>query len=100
MILITATIVNLPWALLVEGDVIVLRPGQEVPGHCRGLQPDDPELFFGQIFQPSAPVINILICLQSDIYHSFTLHMFKGKCSPCPCGVGSRMQSVTTSIHP
>ncbi|XP_034830501.1 transmembrane protein 94 isoform X3 [Maniola hyperantus] len=43
-------IVNLPWALLVEGDIIVLRPGQEVPGHCQGLQPGDPELFFGQIF--------------------------------------------------
>nr|XP_026490930.1 transmembrane protein 94 isoform X1 [Vanessa tameamea] len=43
-------IVNLPWALLVEGDVVVLRPGQEAPGHCRGLEPDDPELFFGQIF--------------------------------------------------
>lgn len=50
-----STIVNLPWALLVEGDIIVLRPGQEVPGHCQGLQPDDPELFFGQIFQPSTP---------------------------------------------
>ncbi|CAH0751038.1 unnamed protein product [Diatraea saccharalis] len=49
-----ATIVNLPWALLVEGDIIVLRPGQEVPGHCKGLQPDDPELFFGQIFQPTS----------------------------------------------
>ncbi|KAL0840966.1 hypothetical protein ABMA28_014754 [Loxostege sticticalis] len=49
-----ATIVNLPWALLVEGDVIVLRPGQEVPGHCQGLQPEDPELFFGQIFQPTS----------------------------------------------
>ncbi|CAH0398033.1 unnamed protein product [Chilo suppressalis] len=49
-----ATIVNLPWALLVEGDIIVLRPGQEVPGHCKGLQPEDPELFFGQIFQPTS----------------------------------------------
>ncbi|XP_059059212.1 transmembrane protein 94 isoform X1 [Achroia grisella] len=49
-----ATIVNLPWALLVKDDVIVLRPGQEVPGHCQGLQPDDPELFFGQIFQPGS----------------------------------------------
>ncbi|KAH9640080.1 hypothetical protein HF086_016011 [Spodoptera exigua] len=48
-------LVNLPWALLVEGDVIVLRPGQEVPGHCRGLQPEDPEQFFGQIFQPTTP---------------------------------------------
>ncbi|KAJ2945867.1 hypothetical protein O0L34_g4773 [Tuta absoluta] len=44
-------VVNLPWALLVEGDIIVLRPGQEVPGHCRGLQKHDPELFFGQTFQ-------------------------------------------------
>ncbi|XP_050346220.1 transmembrane protein 94 isoform X2 [Nymphalis io] len=43
-------VVNLPWALLVEGDTVVLRPGQEAPGHCKGLQPDDPELFFGQIF--------------------------------------------------
>lgn len=48
------TIVNLPWALLVEGDVIVLRPGQEVPGHCKGLQPNDPELFFGQTYQPNS----------------------------------------------
>ncbi|KAI8435668.1 hypothetical protein MSG28_003928 [Choristoneura fumiferana] len=47
-------LVNLPWALLVEGDVIVLRPGQEVPGHCRGLQPHNSELFFGQTFQPSS----------------------------------------------
>ncbi|CAH3997651.1 unnamed protein product [Pieris brassicae] len=50
------TIVNLPWALLVEGDVIVLRPGQEVPGHCQGLNSDDPELFFGQIFTPGSQV--------------------------------------------
>ena len=42
---------------MVEGDIIVLRPGQEVPGHCRGLEPDDPELFFGQIFL-SGPQVN------------------------------------------
>ncbi|KAI8435665.1 hypothetical protein MSG28_003928 [Choristoneura fumiferana] len=56
-------LVNLPWALLVEGDVIVLRPGQEVPGHCRGLQPHNSELFFGQTFQPkdaSDPLIQAL----------------------------------------
>ncbi|XP_063362048.1 transmembrane protein 94 [Cydia amplana] len=47
-------VVNLPWSLLVESDIVVLRPGQEVPGHCRGLDPDDPELFFGQTFQPSS----------------------------------------------
>lgn len=27
-------IVNLPWALLVSGDVIVIRPGQVAPGTC------------------------------------------------------------------
>ena len=31
-------IVNLPWALLVKGDVIVLRPGQPAPGRCKKLQ--------------------------------------------------------------
>ena len=30
--------VNLPWALLVKGDVIILRPGQSAPGRCRSLQ--------------------------------------------------------------
>lgn len=27
-------IVNLPWALLVRGDVIIIRPGQTSPGFC------------------------------------------------------------------
>lgn len=27
-------IVNLPWALLVAGDIIVIKPGQQVPGYC------------------------------------------------------------------
>lgn len=27
-------IVNLPWALLVKNDVIVIRPGQSAPGDC------------------------------------------------------------------
>lgn len=31
-------IVNLPWALLVKGDVIVLRPGQPAPGRCRNVK--------------------------------------------------------------
>ena len=30
-------IVNLPWALLVQGDVIILRPGQPAPGRCRNV---------------------------------------------------------------
>ena len=28
-------IVNMPWSLLVEGDVILLRPGQAAPSKCR-----------------------------------------------------------------
>lgn len=31
-------IVQLPWALLVKGDVIVLRPGQPSPGRCKNLK--------------------------------------------------------------
>ncbi|XP_020292489.1 transmembrane protein 94 isoform X2 [Pseudomyrmex gracilis] len=27
-------IVNLPWALLVAGDIIVMKPGQQAPGYC------------------------------------------------------------------
>ncbi len=30
-------IVNVPWALLVRGDVVVLRPGQSAPALCRNL---------------------------------------------------------------
>ncbi|XP_012230402.1 endoplasmic reticulum magnesium-transporting P-type ATPase isoform X2 [Linepithema humile] len=34
-------IVNLPWALLVAGDIIVMKPGQQAPGYC--VPYDDPE---------------------------------------------------------
>lgn len=30
--------VNLPWSLLVQGDVILLKPGQKVPAKCKPLQ--------------------------------------------------------------
>ena len=33
-----STVINLPCALLVEGDVILLRPGQTVPVKCRRLE--------------------------------------------------------------
>ncbi|GJQ72359.1 hypothetical protein Trydic_g3444 [Trypoxylus dichotomus] len=31
------TVVNLPWALLVKGDIILVRPGQLSPGYCESL---------------------------------------------------------------
>jgi hypothetical protein len=31
-------LINLPWALLVTGDVILIRPGQQVPGNCIPLE--------------------------------------------------------------
>ncbi|KAL0110556.1 hypothetical protein PUN28_013866 [Cardiocondyla obscurior] len=34
-------VVNLPWALLVAGDIIVMKPGQQAPGYC--VPYDDPE---------------------------------------------------------
>ncbi|XP_076171840.1 transmembrane protein 94-like protein l(2)k05819 isoform X4 [Ptiloglossa arizonensis] len=34
-------IVNLPWALLVAGDIIVIKPGQQAPGYC--IPHDDAE---------------------------------------------------------
>lgn len=27
-------IINLPWALLVASDIIVIKPGQQAPGYC------------------------------------------------------------------
>lgn len=30
-------LINLPWALLVKGDVILVRPGQISPGYCESL---------------------------------------------------------------
>lgn len=30
-------IVNLPWALLIKGDTIIMRPGQVAPGPCEQL---------------------------------------------------------------
>ncbi|KAK8379307.1 hypothetical protein O3P69_019293 [Scylla paramamosain] len=53
-------IVNLPWSLLVRGDIILLRPGQRVPGRCRLLQTTTTttttttatELQMGEVYSP------------------------------------------------
>ncbi|XP_063240300.1 transmembrane protein 94 isoform X2 [Bacillus rossius redtenbacheri] len=48
-------VVNLPWALLVAGDVIVVRPGQAAPGRCAPLEDGDgPELRAGETYVPPA----------------------------------------------
>ncbi|XP_049853191.1 transmembrane protein 94 isoform X3 [Schistocerca gregaria] len=46
-------LVNLPWALLVRDDIVVIRPGQQAPGRCSPLSdPDAPELDAHQFYSP------------------------------------------------
>ncbi|CAL4159798.1 unnamed protein product, partial [Meganyctiphanes norvegica] len=49
------TVVNLPWALLVRGDIILLKPGQKVPAKCKPLQESkghSGDFSMGDIFSP------------------------------------------------
>ncbi len=41
--------VNVPWALLVEGDVILLKPGQAAPGRCRSVDKPDLVMESGEV---------------------------------------------------
>ncbi|CAB4063191.1 unnamed protein product [Lepeophtheirus salmonis] len=43
--------VNLPWSLLVKGDLIYLRPGQEAPGLCKSLHHSTLTLKSEEIFR-------------------------------------------------
>ncbi|XP_045610382.1 transmembrane protein 94 isoform X1 [Procambarus clarkii] len=49
--------VNLPWSLLVRGDIIFLKPGQKVPARCKPLQDTftggGGEMHMGDIFSPN-----------------------------------------------
>lgn len=49
-------VINLPWALLVQGDILVLRPGQVIPGNCSALlTTDEPKhLQAGDVYGPNA----------------------------------------------
>ncbi|XP_026481591.1 LOW QUALITY PROTEIN: transmembrane protein 94 [Ctenocephalides felis] len=49
-------VINLPWALLVQGDILVLRPGQVIPGSCSALlTTDEPKhLQAGDVYGPNA----------------------------------------------
>ncbi|XP_034473456.1 transmembrane protein 94 isoform X4 [Drosophila innubila] len=74
-------IVNLPWALLVRGDCIVLRPGHMSPGPCNELQ-SRRHFSTGEIYGASAtqlgdppvkptaraPIPNLVCCLESTPY--------------------------------
>ncbi|CAH1113628.1 unnamed protein product [Psylliodes chrysocephalus] len=48
-------IVNLPWALLVKGDIIVVKPGQTCPGYCEALDKttEIPLLHAKEIYAPT-----------------------------------------------
>ncbi|XP_049614468.1 endoplasmic reticulum magnesium-transporting P-type ATPase [Syngnathus scovelli] len=49
-------LVNLPVSLLVEGDIIVLRPGQEAFASLRGIKDDEHIVLEpGDLFPPSSP---------------------------------------------
>ncbi|GFR98020.1 hypothetical protein ElyMa_006339400 [Elysia marginata] len=47
-------LVNLPHPLLVEGDVIIMRPGLSAPGDCKSVD-DDTCLVHGEVFSGSSP---------------------------------------------
>ncbi|CAG9860047.1 unnamed protein product [Phyllotreta striolata] len=55
-------IVNLPWALLVQGDVIVVKPGQICPGYCEALDKNSevPLLHAKEIYAPTLQNANEL----------------------------------------
>ena len=41
--------VNVPWSLLVEGDVILIKPGQICPGKCSSIEDENVKLKVDQI---------------------------------------------------
>ncbi|XP_076391108.1 transmembrane protein 94-like protein l(2)k05819 isoform X1 [Megachile rotundata] len=52
-------IVNLPWALLVAGDIIVMKPGQQAPGYCIPYNDGDgPILHAREVYCPQVHSAN------------------------------------------
>ncbi|XP_047352774.1 transmembrane protein 94 isoform X3 [Vespa velutina] len=52
-------IVNLPWALLVVGDIIVMKPGQQSPGYCIPYNdPDASALHTQEVYSPPVHSVN------------------------------------------
>ncbi|XP_067006534.2 endoplasmic reticulum magnesium-transporting P-type ATPase [Anabrus simplex] len=57
-------LVNLPWALLVNGDVIAIRPGQQAPGRCVPLEDKDaPVLQAHETYSPSVDTSHDVFCV-------------------------------------
>lgn len=53
-------LVNLPWALLVKGDIILVRPGQLSPGYCEALDKSSeyPLLHARDVYGPTLHAAN------------------------------------------
>nr|XP_031837359.1 transmembrane protein 94 isoform X1 [Nomia melanderi]XP_031837360.1 transmembrane protein 94 isoform X1 [Nomia melanderi]XP_031837361.1 transmembrane protein 94 isoform X1 [Nomia melanderi]XP_031837362.1 transmembrane protein 94 isoform X1 [Nomia melanderi]XP_031837363.1 transmembrane protein 94 isoform X1 [Nomia melanderi] len=52
-------IVNLPWALLVAGDIIVMKPGQQAPGYCVPYEDTEaPVLHVREVYSPQVHSAN------------------------------------------
>lgn len=54
------TLVNLPWALLVKGDIILVKPGQLSPGYCESLDKSSeyPLLHAKEVYGPTLQAPN------------------------------------------
>ena len=78
-------LLNLPTALLVEGDAILLRPGQVVPANCRQINPVRIFIFSYLIH------ISVVVCLcDTDI---IICHLCQAKQLEC-CGYEIQNYSI------
>ncbi|KAK2714743.1 hypothetical protein QYM36_009083 [Artemia franciscana] len=61
-------LVNVPWALLVRGDCVQLRPGQPIPAKCRSYQDNEEDVKnfeYNEVYSPSPdknPAVDIRQC--------------------------------------
>ncbi|KAK9754704.1 hypothetical protein QE152_g1175 [Popillia japonica] len=62
------TVVNLPWALLVKGDVILVRPGQQSPGYCESLDKSSeyPLLHARDVYSPTLHTANEIFSIPTS----------------------------------
>ncbi|KAI4456515.1 hypothetical protein MML48_8g00014295 [Holotrichia oblita] len=62
------TVVNLPWALLVKGDIILVRPGQLSPGYCESLDKSSeyPLLHARDVYGPTLHTANEIFSIPTS----------------------------------